>query len=1369
MGRSCVGNARWVVVILIALLLPAAWIDRVGATTCPAVGDAPTALTNGASYQYANCVASVNVTGADVSNVTMLFINSSVGSIALSGSAVANFSLAAVGSSVMTGTVSISVASLVSNVSVLLASSSAVGGVALVNVMTPLARLDGLSVAAVDSAIDGPGLLLTAAVDSMSRVSVHVTRSAVRASSGTSVISVSPKTTCSSLDVAVVGSNVTTTMGHFFMTPDATLSPRAANISLLISGSSITLGSGPGYTAYLASWSGVNSLAKVSIIVCCRSTISCDTVISIGFLGSTRTSDAMNIALSDSVMNISNSLVHFYQGLGTLRNFDVSITNSNIMSGAPIVACDRADGSKKIQQNVSFLVWNSVAKVTAGPCFQSGGMDRIEGFAVFISGSSLLCPKGALIVTLQTADAAAVPAQTIENVSVVIVNSTRVEATSNHVLNINFNDLSATQRTISNIHVAVTSSVLLLGLSLIFDHVLSLQGPANVRGVSVSLVNSSCQGGVAVVMGTSYLNEPSLANVAQSIHDVTVRIVSSNISFATPMLCLGNATSMGNIIATFSNTTLRSTAQSVIAFVNVAVIDSFALVNLRNTSRVAVSMTFGLTSLFFITRNVSAFRGTVEVTVSDSTVDMDLSTAFVTLGVMQLSGVTIEASGSFHGTIRNSTVSLRQRQSTFVDACGVFSFTYVTTASPGSVVFVVDQKSTVIVSCFQIVGVVNSQQSPSLSFFFSAAGGSRLTLETSATSGRSSVSKMYTGSFVVTLLNSLISNSNISISDCTISCGIICQLVGNGWNDGFLYTYGLYTIFGYFPPTVLPRLTNSSISLRNCSVGPISAAAILLPLRAMFSFVNATNTTVAVEGPVEVWGGGYDGIFLGGDGRGSGQMNRLVLLNCDAIAVRRDVQAGGGLVPLGEALAPHGWGGVDVQSRRAGGQGSCGLTRSASVTVDGASASSSPTATATSTASIALPVAAVKPVQSATHLALGRAAAAVAAVSGPALAMAVQVLHAQQLVSGCPGAGNDGPPDLATSPTQLSVGQDQARYDRGTVVGNVALLAACGALALLAAALGRSTGKQTPLATKLGLPGILYVPYSFLLVPTATSATALLVGADATAADCAVGLAALAAVLVPLGVLAAVTTTRLFRARAVRVSLRGGRRGRGAAVRMLKTWYDSMAAYSDAPGAAGFVERWDYAGVADYMPRRQWFVALEEALGLATGVIAGLTTLGARSCTALNAAQSVAAVGFLAALLALRPHSVRADRWSAVSSSLLQSAVALLGLAGRDASMPLLTLQLALSVLYLGGYVAWGVGCNGTRFLRLLLRRRPGPFHGVGLSPNGASCGLTLDEDELKGLLDALASSSKGTEANGGGGGDGPLAVLVRVICKRSS
>ena len=114
---------------------------------------------------------------------------------------------------------------------------------------------------------------------------------------------------------------------------------------------------------------------------------------------------------------------------------------------------------------------------------------------------------------------------------------------------------------------------------------------------------------------------------------------------------------------------------------------------------------------------------------------------------------------------------------------------------------------------------------------------------------------------------------------------------------------------------------------------------------------------------------------------------------------------------------------------------------------------------------------------------------------GSSGAAMMQRMQAQQLLNDCGGAIAAGA-DFSSSPTQMHFGPDgangDASYVRGTVVGNlllwlsicIVLTCAVKILQLRGKAQNRREGEGA-----LSMPGLIYIPYSMLLVPTVMAST----------------------------------------------------------------------------------------------------------------------------------------------------------------------------------------------------------------------------------------------------------------------------------------
>ena len=959
-------------------------------------------------------------------------------------------------------------------------------------------------------------------------------------------------------------------------------------------------------------------------------------------------------------------------------------------------------------------------------------------------------------------------------------------AAQNEILNVFFDDRG--NSSVSNVTLAVLDTsfslssgiVALQGIPGLMSHVLVAFTNATVRaGQGLWIFDTERTGSVtnleiAVTVGSCIhffeAGGDFLAlKGALSMSYISILISSSSIITLHSIANVANMSAVRNYVVLVVNSTLHAN----LAFCSMFLVDvicgpvTFTVKNSAATFNTSNT----ITSAFVSIRAASDVKAPIAVFIMDSSVLMSVFSTFYTLVLLQLSSASFldaadSLGGSFRVTIRNSTVRLSQAAPNAIDSCHIYAATAVNVTSPGALMLVIQHQSVISVACAAFSTLFRSQQSNSFAFQIVADDGAQIYLSTTSLTRRSAAGQYITGSFVVLVVNSLVSNTSVSISNCSITCGFVCQLVGVGWEDSPMFNFIITSLLGYLPPTTMPCLRNSSIGVRNCTITTLAPPTRLsIEKRSLVSLANTTNMTIELMGPLEFSAEGFTSIvdISGyGDGGDEAGMNRLVLLNCEAISVSRSLAVGASAVnlPLKRFVAfppleqgAHHF--LAVESIRTGGVGSCGLTTSISSDVTASSTLS--WSTATPTTSPVIPAVEVELLMSLSRSVLGGSVGLMALVSGPAMAMSVQVLHAQLLVSGCRDAATDKPIDVASSPTQLTFGRRAGMYNRGAVVGNVMLLTACSSVASVALLVFHF---QKRAASEMGFPGILYVPYSILLVPTVTSATMLLVPPreDATprlATDVAVGVLGFTVVLAPLIALAVLTTTkRWFGARPVRVPLRGIR---GSAVqRQLKVWYKHRTVFDNLPGRPGFVERWEYAGITDYVANRQWFAVAKQTLGLATGLIAGLTALGVGWCTALNALQSVVTVGFLVTLVLLRPHCVRADQWASVSSSLLESATALLGLLGRDVSTVMLVVQLVVGTLYL-------VGLLSAALVEGSCRRHGSDRHrsttGTVAINSDRQLRVAREEEEIFSIIACTRLCSTREEA---------LHVLVEAVCRKA-
>ena len=685
--------------------------------------------------------------------------------------------------------------------------------------------------------------------------------------------------------------------------------------------------------------------------------------------------------------------------------------------------------------------------------------------------------------------------------------------------------------------------------------------------------------------------------------------------------------------------------------------------------------------------------GTFVIAIDDSVVMMVSEASSNALlyeaSVFQISSVGMGDGGTFLLNVNNSTISIAPSSANAViaprfDMCAIVSLTAVTSLSPDQFAITIANQSDLRVECYSLSSAYICQLSAGFAFKLISSGGTDYKLITSTLTLRSLVVATVTGSFLFMVIDSSISNSTIDVRDANITCGLVCEIAGVHWNDGAFYFLGASLILGH-PALVVDRveLRNSTLRLSNCRVLTYSLSRQIAERRPLFSLTNVTNTSVILEGPVEFWNAEISGI-IGGSGRDSQTPNKLVLLNCDWIQAH---DQSGLSIPLAHNVATEDHG-VVIQSTRASGHGSCFLTSTASVAGATNSATTAVSASRSNSLSLALPRTVAKSSMSTARIVMSGASSIIMLLAGPAVATSIQMLQAQQALASCPENDVTDPPDFLSSPTQLELGSSSGAYIRGGVAGNALLLTACGVVAALLVGAATLTGRAS--AAKLRLPGLLYTPHSFLLVPTMTSATVMLVNVHqnifpTSTMDVFIACAGYFAMIAPLTLLLIVTTVK-FSAHAVEAA---GCRSPRSLPHRLVSFYDMSVEWESLDNSPGFVERWDDAGMFSFVENRQWFVVLSVVIGLLTAVIAGLTALGQRWCTFLKASECIFAVVYCLLLFLLQPYGGRAESWINRFNSVLQSATSVLILLGRTTNLTSFEfVQTLVNGIFVAGSVA---------------------------------------------------------------------------------
>ena len=907
-----------------------------------------------------------------------------------------------------------------------------------------------------------------------------------------------------------------------------------------------------------------------------------------------------------------------------------------------------------------------------------------------------------------------------------------------------FEILSASS--VEDVTIAVMSATSIFSNS--FLNMYSGTGSKSMNGLALMISGSTAQFSAG---GLIYLEGLSVTS------NVYAEITGSSLSSAKVFIGTTLVKSAANMAVTIDSSNIFARI-SIIGWTSVDEISGPIVVVIRNRSQMMLANSTLPAAAFMSLSNILILDAGVSVLVEASSVTMTATWAYFSMIFFQMRNVSFgQTAGMVSLTIANSRVEIQQNFPNSTDFCALYSFIYVSASSPDMLNFVICNASLISITCASTSVIVGTQVSR-MGFRLRAANYSQITLKTAVLTRHSTWTGLDTGSWLFFIVNSVIERAFVQIIDCPIICGLICQVAGLYFEYGNYYEFQLKTLNNLqsLPPTTFPLLVNSTFELRNCSILPASITSLSAEQqRPLFSFVNASNTKLVLKGPMEISTNSFDGL-VGGAAAGR-NLNKLALDNCDSIMIRHTSFASGGMtqqvVPLARAIAPNGRENIIVEATRTGGIGSCGLTSSFSLSSTRSPLTRHRTISPSASPSLLFPASTPARTRSLTQAAVAVATGLSAVITGPSSALSLQVLHAQLLVSGCQAAAADGgPPDVASSPTQWAIGSPESiGYDRGAVVGNVLILAACGVLACGAVTMA-PVGRR---AASLGLPGLLYVPYSILVVPTVTSATALLSSTPTSPQDwCISVLIGYSAALVPLLTLMAITTTSMFGARPYRVSLHPRRHSQR---RFLATWFGHVTEYADLQGRQGFVEQWDYSGIMDFVAHRQWFVALEQSLGVASGFIAGLTYHGRGWCAALNAAQAIVTAAFLASLLILRPHAARADRWRALSSSFLQTGAALLGLLGKDLALVMSIIQLLVCAVYQLGYVVWQISQRRRSIWWLRTKRFTDKKNKEGFGETLRAVKLmSLDEmEDLQRMLDRANSPQSA------------LTILVECVCRQ--
>ena len=1280
--------------IFVTLLLTTAG----SSTPCAASGQGPLVLANHSSYLFANCAIPLNASGIDITDVTMAFVDAAPGLILLSGSRVANLfiSLANVNHAAAMAVV-LNVSQLVSNVSLVIVNSTVVSPTsALVSMRSAAITLQearDVNISLFGSSVRGQGLLDIGMINVLANFNIFTLASNVSSSEYVTMIRLSPLSSASNIIISVDQSNVLTTGGGHLVHATGGVVCSWSNFSLLVKhDSNITLVSAPNYVSHVLYWSGIGTMTSFSFIACCGSRLDVGKVTWFGMSGPTRQLDSIVYSFNNVRISILYALVAISNSLDSIANVEILVMNASEVLLKELLFSEGMSGLRKVVENLTVSIESSVVYASS---------------STFITFAPIMARWIALVV----------------------IDSTIKGHTGNCLLCLSFDESSRASDACS-INTTIVSSTLNFSSA---TSLLEVWGSSRAADLHVSVHGSVCTELTVVVYGN--LGKPCLGNI-------TLDVRSSQISAYFPVFQLGNASCIGDVHVMFENATFLSTSASVISFLQIHSIDALVTVTMRKNSTVLVTRPRAMTSVFFATAAVTSVRSLVSVVIEDSVVRNIVSSAFFIIALVQLSGFTVEAHGAFACAVLGSTIDYAQTLPTGIDACGIFSVVGVI----GELSFRIDQRSFVSIACVASASVISFQASENAVVRFTAAGGSILHISTTAQQVRSPLTSLLTGSFVVLIVNSRISNSFFSVSDCNITCGLVCQVFGEGWNYGFYYDFGLTSIMGNLPQPVFTAISNTTVELLKSTVTRF-ASLVSLPLRplGLFSFINATNMTVVIQGPCELSIGGFNGLASGGMAIGA---NQLQLVNCDQIFSRA---AGDSPVILLE-MPIRVMIGITVTSLKSDGEGTCALTATHMFTLT-SSASQSLTDGSRSQ-SAAKEVLAFDLLPSAASAL--RTSSTIALLSSVPLAafdpLGGAAMQQSAFVAFMIGCGSDVESSAlprSWSPLQLTIGDDiHARHLIGAAVGNTCLFLMFGALALTSAVIaayvaparrrGRGSrlfsGRVVAAAARLNLPGWLISPTTFLLQPTISCAGASIgAGSGAGVAGGIFALVVFSAALA--GPLLLVTRyrghlcsqLRVDAKRSVLVAVAAGRR----------SWHLNGL----LPWRLQHVGR----VVMRYGWRRPWYLCVDVGQWVALGICGAVQLSSRDGCSAGTewAVLSILATG-LVMRIALRPYASALRNTANIVSEGLFTAAMLL--AASHAASPAVCGHVAVA----GAYVLCGLQLLAT--VISLTAGKGRLLFSLVLAKQRAHAGLGRREGKEQVVADILMMDSR-------------LSLLILLAC----
>lgn len=353
-------------------------------------------------------------------------------------------------------------------------------------------------------------------------------------------------------------------------------------------------------------------------------------------------------------------------------------------------------------------------------------------------------------------------------------------------------------------------------------------------------------------------------------------------------------------------------------------------------------------------------------------------------------------------------------------------------------------------------------------------------LKSTAEGPHSKISGFLAGAFVFLLINSFVDRPLLIIEHSHVACSSLCQIYRVHWENPNGY---LFMIYNYSFAT--SRVTRMQLLISSSSIHQAYSSSLLL--RPAFVVANTSDSTFTIQSPTTVIDG-FPILFAANDYYGYSvqllsENNVLDLAGCET-TLFDGAPINLSVVQFNDEL-------VTVRGKRSDG-GSCGFSLSQEITETLATRSvtaSMAALTESKTADVPADKGAVqRMVTAVSGVAFG--VAAVASAVNPMAGMSAQRGVTVALLSLCPGNGII--PEVF-SPTGWCIGRDRNSCVRGAVAGNMLIL---GGFALVgsAASVGLACASDDSVlekAAKLRIPGLLIGPFSFLFLPTLSSAVSL--------------------------------------------------------------------------------------------------------------------------------------------------------------------------------------------------------------------------------------------------------------------------------------